>query len=221
MSLETYVEVMHIAKNFGEYITLGGGEPTLHRDFKRILNSTISNNVPVHVITNGKNKGSALWLVDRYDEIDDKNILGIELSQDEYHEAIDPYTVRLYKSRELIRTVHPKNIIGIGSAIKNNLSVDNSRCMCETLFVKPSGDIHWCGCANSPKLGNVHDKNINSVIDMYFNTIYILNSDYCIQPVQYELLEQIDDNDIQGQFNDENIDPAFLEMIKSFEREII
>ena len=29
--------------------------------------------------------------------------------------------------------------------------------MCEELFVKTDGSVHWCGCSDAPKVGHVFD----------------------------------------------------------------
>lgn len=33
-------------------------------------------------------------------------------------------------------------------------------CTCPRVFVKPNGDIYQCGCKDSPKIGNVFNKNL-------------------------------------------------------------
>lgn len=179
MSREVYMAALQLADNYGEYITLGGGEPTLHPDFFDYLDKAVEfhrrgliEDAPF-VVTNGASKHKAMKL---YHRALKKGDVHVELSQDPWHDPIDPEVVRAFRSQEResgygrhrssgnrigVRTV--KTIIPIGRARENAADWDMplqpknwTQCACEDLFIDPRGDIWSCGCRHT-KLGNVLD----------------------------------------------------------------
>jgi organic radical activating enzyme len=84
-------------------ITIGGGEPTLHPDFWEILAYAIEQgeNVAeswVSIITNGKRTEDALALA----FLADHCLLSAELSQDSYHDPVNPLVVETFKDHSRI-----------------------------------------------------------------------------------------------------------------------
>jgi len=73
-------------------ITIGGGEPTTHPEFWKILDYTMRYGRPI-LATNGKKTEDALLL----EELDRKGKIGVTLSLDEWHEPIDEKVIRAFK----------------------------------------------------------------------------------------------------------------------------
>jgi hypothetical protein len=78
-----------------------------------------------------------------------RGIIYCELSQDKYHEPIDFKVIDAFKDH--IRNTTKKTPPVQSGRCKNGII----ECICEDLLVKPNGDIHYCGCSNAPKIGNV------------------------------------------------------------------
>jgi hypothetical protein len=98
------------------------------------------------MVTNGKNETDALALASMARE----GILGVELSQDEYHEAIGDKVIKAFtfygerreRDRRGIRTVNRITATGRGK----NIAGASTGCVCEDLMVDPKGKIWACGC---------------------------------------------------------------------------
>jgi len=167
MSLDTFRAALSLADN----VTLGGGEPTLHKDFDTMLVESMAMcDEGVFVVTNGSVTRRALVLASlAYDE---NCKLGAQLSQDIYHDPIDQ---RVIDAFERIPGGHWGQQAGVrntteshdpqpyGRAIEllgleeEEIERDGTDCMCCDYIVKPNGDIHQCGCPDSPLIGNVWD----------------------------------------------------------------
>lgn len=167
MSLETFRRALEIASEHDGYLSIGGGEPTLHPLFEQFLIEGIAYEAEqgheggVFIATNGSITRRALLIA----KLTSANIIQGYLSQDEYHSAIDRKVVEAFRDiapvnspDRHIRTV--TNIQNFGRAKKNNLATDFDSCACDTFFVKPSGVIRQCGCPRSPVIGNT-DTGIN------------------------------------------------------------
>ena len=161
MSLETFRKALGLAANYGEFVTLGGGEPTVHPLFEQFLLEAIAdgNGDNVFVITNGKDTRRAMMLVNLIRH----KIIGGDLSQDPWHEEIDEGVVEAFSKlgssfgrythiRDVSQSV--SGVAAHGRAKKNNIG-KSDHCTCEDLFVTPSGIIKQCGCLHSPIIGNV------------------------------------------------------------------
>jgi len=146
-----------------QWIVIGGGEPTLHPDFWKIISHALSYG-PVWVATNGSNTEDALTLC----RMAKRGVLRGVLSRDKWHEPIDPVVVetfmaglveqefgywtndpKSFDSRE-IRTV--KNPY-IGGHAKAGLG----GCPCRGVHIKPDGNIYSCGCETAVQIGTVTD----------------------------------------------------------------
>jgi len=162
MSLETFQKAINLASDNEEYICLGGGEPTIHPLFERFLLEAIAisdKDVPPYIVTNGKETNRAIMIA----RLIKNGVIGGKLSQDIYHESIDPKVVKMFKK------IGDHGITGISNVTKDNLvysgrakRIKNShggspvkRCFCEEIFVRPNGIIYQCGCKDAPVIGNV------------------------------------------------------------------
>jgi len=174
MSLKTFTKACDLAEDGGEYISIGGGEPTIHPKFWQMVGIAQGRTPegPIWLATNGKNKKEALRLAN----IARHGILSVCLSLDVYHEPIDPEVSKAFERpkktafnygqsdndfRE-IRDVSG-NIKKCGRAVE--LPEATEGCRCDELFVVPNGDVFKCGCLTH-KIGNVFDKHISSSLYM-------------------------------------------------------
>jgi hypothetical protein len=167
MSLETFRKALQM--NDG-YITIGGGEPTLHPDFLTILIESIADpnteETGVHVITNGKISRHALTLA----SLAKKGVIGAELSRDDYHDEIEWKVVEAFTKDKKphsygsmdnghdfrgIRTVQRILARGRGKKIKGALD----ECACDDLLIDPKGVVWSCGC-KAVSFGTVDDYTI-------------------------------------------------------------
>jgi MoaA/NifB/PqqE/SkfB family radical SAM enzyme len=131
-----------------DHITIGGGEPTVHPQFEKFLFYALAHCESVFIITNGKLTDKALAIAKLNDMDSDGYTFAAELSQDTYHDPIDPQVVDAFGS--CIRDTSDRPIMA-GRCDWG----DEDICICEEMFVLPNGDVHQCGCGDSPKVGTV------------------------------------------------------------------
>ena len=169
---------------------IGGGEPTNHPRFFDILRQALIYYEDVHMVTNGSNTKAMFRLADiisgepeffEDEEIQDNAIwdgdhkLHVALSQDQYHDPIDPRIVELWRSRSvrerrkwympgttteradsgfLINELH--RVTNHGRARRTGVSTEyKESCLCQGVFVKPDGKVKACGCPGGPIIGDV------------------------------------------------------------------
>jgi len=141
------------ALEMDEYITIGGGEPTIHPEFEKFLLYAIGHCESTFIITNGSRTELSLTMLGMAKGLEDR--FGVELSQDPYHDPIDTRVVDAFKKADRIRNVEGKLI----SAGRANEFFDSDElreeCICSDRIVEPNGDIRACGCDNAPVIGNV------------------------------------------------------------------
>jgi hypothetical protein len=154
MSLEVFREALEMGD---EFVTLGGGEPTMHPLFEQFLLEAIAKvgAYGLLVITNGKNERRGRMLM----ELGAKKVCSVELSQDDYHEPIDPEFVDEWKTklgpRSIRNTTDGREPVGVGRAVTELDIEPSTYCMCDDLIIKPNGDLKLCGCEDSPIVGDV------------------------------------------------------------------
>ncbi len=152
MTFETFKQALSI----DNFITIGGGEPTIHPEFEKFLMYAIAHSDSILIITNGKHTERALMIAKLADKLPD-SIFWAELSQDEFHEPIDEKVIQAFKGN--IRNTSDYLI----NAGRCDWGADD--CICENLFVKPNGYIYQCGCDDSPVVGNVFNDYLELDID--------------------------------------------------------
>ncbi len=171
--MDPYVfqQALEVARDHGDYIALGGGEPTLHPRFwdffkrARIYHEAAGSGIAMLVVTNGARTRDALKLARLcHEDIDNAETptFNAVLSQDYWHDPIDPKVVRAFKElkargREGIRT--NTQITKHGSAIVNQCHTNEDWCCCHDTLVHPSGRYYGCGCRKY-SLGTVFSFNI-------------------------------------------------------------
>lgn len=177
MQWHTWIRAWMMASERGDYVTIGGGEPTLHKLFARMIeyaDEMLHANTGVegvYIITNGsriRNTMKAVAIMEEWDDISNNAEFHIVLSAndgfhdwDKMHPKVYNYFATRQKSERLrgrsgdfIRTV--AEIMPQGRAVENGIATRDGGCCCEDLFVRPNGDVHACGCLDSPKVGDVH-----------------------------------------------------------------
>ena len=188
MDMKTVENALKLAENYGEDITIGGGEPTIHPKLFEIIGLALSYNyseMPVLVVTNGKIKKRAL----RLGRMARNEVISVDLSQTDFHDPIDPEVVH-YFSEKLgssgIRSIEGENVISTGRA--DNWGINEDGCTCNTVMVTPTGDIKFCGHLEAPVLGNVNDKNAEKVFEEITDIKYEYGVDCYqdIEPAKYE-----------------------------------
>lgn len=186
MTWNTFIDAVSFIRNCNnEIITIGGGEPTLHPRFFDILKICLEDFEYVWMATNGSQTKTMFRLAniikgEDYPDCDcedvdycdceggiyQENKLTVALSQDYFHDDINPGIVSMWnkyanqhrRSNFEIRDV-TKNYEGVraqGRAKKNNVGWSED-CICSDFIIKPDGKVKLCGCEKSPIIGNVWD----------------------------------------------------------------
>ena len=166
MPMKVYKQALKLVEKFGETISIGGGEPTVHPQFWQYLGLALGTDSEyLWMATNGKKTDDAIKLA----RMARKGILGVALSQDVFHEEL-PWQVedafkagKEYKcgwfhseSDHDLREIRDvsQNVINVGRAKRNQLGMNFKDCVCDDLFCDPDGNIFSCGCKKE-KFGTV------------------------------------------------------------------
>lgn len=163
MSKKVWKASLEIALGYSEHVTLGGGEPTLHPDFKEILFDAISKFDSVWMATNGSQTEISLALA----KLAKKGIMGVALSQDVYHDRIDPKVVEAFTENKRLYCTDSDNNDSreirdvTGKEIKaGRCKEGEDGCICSEIQIRPDGKIYGCGCKDAPCLGTVFNPQI-------------------------------------------------------------
>ncbi len=201
MDLKTYKAALDLAEYSGSFLSIGGGEPTVHPQFWEFLGLALGKRwiESIWLATNGKKTETALALAG----LARKGVIGVDLSQDPWHEPIDPKVVTAFSDtrdqdtigtpksdRRDIRNVSRNGPINWGRAKRNNLGMRDD-CICDELFVSPDGRIWACGCKKE-QFGTVFKPEIPDDYyqrDNYCSRAQDNESDISVQEV-LESLEQ-------------------------------
>ncbi|CAH6989134.1 putative Radical_SAM domain-containing protein [Vibrio chagasii] len=186
MNHEVYAKSIQVAKRFDQPITIGGGEPTLHKHLFDFLDFTLGrfDIEMVYLITNGSNKSKSLKLLDykeRYESFD------CQLSLDDYHDPISEDVIYAFEQEgsHAIRTVDPQHLIPMGGALENQMVSDENYsggCKCTSLFIKPNGDLKICACEDADIVGNIldmDDEDFEALLDFCMDTEQEDSTDPC------------------------------------------
>lgn len=173
-----------------EYITIGGGEPTLHPRFFDILRYCLDKFEYVWMATNGSQTNTMYRLAniidgndyeytDHDEEIEDyveepiylrhNNHLQVALSQDYFHDEIDSKVVDLWKkSKYEIRDVS-RTVINNGRAGRTG-AANTYGCVCSDKIIKIDGSIRMCGCERSPCYRDCSKRYRTKMVGLYGNS---------------------------------------------------
>ncbi len=158
MSLATYRRVLGLVAKTGFTLCLGGGEPTVHPEFPRMLLMALGNEDidAVWMATNGKVADYAVALArlaqqsSRFEAV---------LSSDPYHDPVEDRVHWAFEDAGLeIRDV-TQSLTGVanqGSARRNGVG-DTDHCACQVPRITPEGEVFMCGCEESVHLGHIDE----------------------------------------------------------------
>lgn len=160
MSRKTYKKAISFVAFHSEYVSIGGGEPTLHPNFWEILGMCLGSFEHVWLATNGSKTDIAIKLAN----MAKKGFLSATLSQDNWHSEIDEAVIEAFEqksyekddSREIRNVFKNYNEETLSLSRSGDFGMKEN-CPCEGNFVLPNGDIKQCGCLDSPIIGNVFD----------------------------------------------------------------
>jgi MoaA/NifB/PqqE/SkfB family radical SAM enzyme len=163
MSIETVKNALDIFE--GDIMTIGGGEPTIHPRFWEIFGLVVGKNMRYHIapliVTNGSMTDTAIALA----ALAKSGAVSASLSQDDYHDPIDPKVVQafvkdkprrysndIYTDCREIRDVTGREI----NAGRCNFG-EEDMCPCNDFIIQPDGSVKICGCDDAPIVGNVNE----------------------------------------------------------------
>lgn len=153
MSIETFKAALAWDD---EYISIGGGEPTLHPKFWEFIGLALGCCEGVWLATNGSRTDIALALA----RMAKRGVLSCALSQDAYHDAIDEKVIRAFTTERKrgfdnsdyreVRDVTGKEV----NAGRCDFGTRDD-CACPGLVCAPDGTVRACGCDGAPSFGDV------------------------------------------------------------------
>ncbi len=167
MPFEMFQKVLN---NWGEkifqdnrWIVIGGGEPTLHPDFWKIITYALSYG-HVWVATNGSIKEDALALC----RMAERGVLRAVLSLDQWHKPIDPEVVESFMTgltehefgywSDVPNGMDKREIRVVKNPYKGGHALDGvDSCPCRMVHIKPDGIIYSCGCETAIQIGTVNE----------------------------------------------------------------
>ena len=175
MTFDNFKKAIQIAKEHDQMITIGGGEPTIHPEFERMLmhavwelaSVSVSNGNPaVGLVTNGSMTDTAINLA----RLAESGVIWARVSKDPYHDPIDP---KVFKAFERPRREYGtpsfrderdhRDIGGANGLIQRSGRAKSwgDRSMkdgcCGGLFVHPTGKLYPCDCRVKP-IGTLDDQ---------------------------------------------------------------
>jgi len=162
MSIETFKKAIELVENRYSDLTIGGGEPTIHRNFREFIGLALAADISEDYIpwmaTNGKETETALKLA----RLAKRGVVAVELSQDEYHDPIDYKVINAFdkpiqydwKDTGDRRGVRDITHQGRSEPIPAGRAADfvivteanKDECVCPDLVIDPKGNIWACGC---------------------------------------------------------------------------
>lgn len=176
MSREVLIDAMSIATDRGDYVCIGGGEPTCHPEFKGFIRKALEYawdmDFPLLIVTNGKKANHAHWLLGLVEE---EYPIQVELSQDQWHDPIQQGVIDRFVSmaryhRHNVGIRSNKYVIPVGRGVNLPESQNTPEwldCACLDYLVDPRGSIWSCGC-KTHLIGTVDNPDCLDNYDMEF-----------------------------------------------------
>lgn len=192
MSMEVYERVLEMSEQFGSWVVLSGGEPTLHPNFMEMLFMAVKSYQDSHcdimpwLATNGSKRDTALWLAHHSGEyVDHSEVLeaadeygialnyseegyfSVSLSYDYWHDKhmVNQDVLEVFKQMKRNRTGEGiRDVSNKEVAAGHYSGIGSDNCCCPDLQVKTNGDVFVCGCNHAPRIGNIMDADIEDKI---------------------------------------------------------
>lgn len=158
MTLEIFKQACKLARKLHYNICIGGGEPTLHKDFEKFLEIGVDNSDRLNLVTNGSNTKMSLFLA----ELAADGIIHCTLSLDKYHDRsmvsqcvvdafqCDPnYKSDFRRIQDISKSEHTLVHIGRTASSKESGVIEQETrddCFGRGLHVNPDGRIYHCAC---------------------------------------------------------------------------
>lgn len=194
MSFDHFKKAIAIAAEHEQCITIGGGEPTIHPQFREFLMYAIwelastsnTHGMPaVGLVTNGSTTETALNLA----RLAEMGVIWARVSKDQYHDPIDPKVFEAFKrpqrgyGQPSARDERDHRDIGGANGLIQRMGRAKSwgdRSMkdgcCGGLFIHPTGKLYPCDCR----------KGCIGTLDDQRNVVYELFQGYCCQSKEYK-----------------------------------
>jgi hypothetical protein len=155
MDRATFLKACKLSENHGDSPFLGGGEPTVHPlfwDFFGIALAHSEEESGFGIITNGKRTDDAKRLA----RLARAGICYAALSQDPWHEKIDPAVIKAFTKTSTGYPSHDSRdyreirtnrgaVFNVGRAKETNIG-NEEKCCCSEIVVDPDGRLFACGC---------------------------------------------------------------------------
>ena len=218
MSLDTVKAAVDLFLSYNKsvyYFTIGGGEPTVHPQFREIVkilldlkDSMFKNfiGINIDVFTNGKNDEESLFLMEL---VKAKKITCI-FSCDKYHEKINPKIKRMFKKLSIDPETATNMILEdknpspqkVGRAIFLPESLIYPQyCLGEGIFIDPNGFVFPCACRNIP-FGHISE----DCIPEWYNKL--THSDQCYKYSEFKRLKLLDNEKKYNESTDSRIEDS-------------
>lgn len=184
MKWDTFTAAVSVLASRDDFVTLGGGEPTLWPYLIKGVEHALASyrHLNVHIVTNGSMTKKVWELVEVQDLYGDRLI--INLSLDQYHDVgmVDPEVEEMFRSRKYsVYDNGDRSLVNIGRAshlYERGLHPDwqtgsdgvvgSKGCSADTISVRFNGDIAMCQCDDSPSLGSVLYHGADQAVDFYY-----------------------------------------------------
>lgn len=215
MSRETFLNVEKLIHNTeNSYISLGGGEPTLHPDFIPFVERLIEKDVHVWFATNGTRPGTLKKIIKMISQLEDEDFLRFEVSLDYYHDKdmLKDWVIAYAENNKIVRNTTKHRLPDRrGRAITSGIACqERSMCYCGA-SVLPNGNVTVCGCENPMIMGNV-----NNPVDLQWLTCYYneINGMFCSHatPEKGNSFQDFIERILDGEISDETHAVQMLKM---------
>ena len=178
MTPDTFKAALELCEEYGQTLSIGGGEPTVHPNFWEFMGMAVFAEIEegcLWLATNGKRTKDALKLA----SLARRGVIACDLSQDDYHEGIDQAVIDAFPDTRSNRSDNDyRGVRNVGRDHKGkwrppfavgrgkNISGAVEGCVCEDILVKPDGRIYRCAC-ELEQFGTVFDPEIPDDISEY------------------------------------------------------